>query len=83
MDFEAEINALKEDLKQISKTVYIGNGTPSLVSRTTRLETDIANLKESVGTIKSNSAWLIKLVISQIILALFQYFPKVAAMIGQ
>ena len=83
MDFEAEINALKEDLKQLSKTVYIGNGTPSLVSRTTKLETDITNLKESVGTIKSNSSWLIKLVISQIVLAVSQYLPKIAAMIQQ
>ncbi len=83
MDFEAEINALKEDLKQLSKTVYIGNGTPSLISRKTKLETDMLNLKESVGTIKSNSSWLIKLVISQIILAVSQYLPKLMALVSQ
>ena len=83
MDFESEINALKEELKQLSKAVFIGNGTPSLIARTTKLETDITNLKENVGTIKSNSSWLIKLVISQIVLAVSQYLPKIAAMIQQ
>lgn len=83
MDFESEINALKDELKQLSKTVYIGNGTPSLVSRTTKLETDITNLKENVGTIKNNSSWLIKLVISQIVLAVSQYLPKIAALVSQ
>jgi hypothetical protein len=83
MDFESEINALKEELKQLSKTVYIGNGTPSLVSRTTKLETDMVNMKNDIAATKANSAWLIKLVISQIVLAVSQYLPKIAALVSQ
>ena len=83
MDFEAEINSLKEELKQLSKTVYIGNGTPSLVSRTTKLETDIANMKEDIAATKANSSWLLKLVGGQIIIALCGYLPKLLALLSQ
>lgn len=83
MDYEAEINNLKEELKQISKAVFIGNGTPSLIARTTKLETDIANMKNDIAATKANSAWLIKLVISQIVLALSQYLPKLMALVSQ
>ena len=83
MDYEAEINNLKEELKQISKAVFIGNGTPSLIARTTKLETDMVNMKNDIAATKANSAWLIKLVISQIVLAVSQYLPKIAALIQQ
>ncbi len=82
MNVETEIAELKAQILQLNKAVFVGNGTPSLVSRTTKLETDMLNLKEAVSAIKSNSDWLLKLVGGQIIIALFQYLPRLLALIG-
>ncbi len=82
MNVESEIENLKEEIKQLSKAVFVGNGTPSLIARTTKLETDISNLKEAVATIKGNSTWLIRLVVSQLVLAVSGYLPKIIALLG-
>jgi hypothetical protein len=82
MNVESEIENLKEEIKTLSKAVFVGNGTPSLIARCTKLETDLTNLKESVATIKGNSTWLIRLVVSQLVLAAFGYLPKLLALLS-
>lgn len=42
-----DINELKKTLDQINKTVYIGNGSKSLVSRVDLVEDDVNGLKET------------------------------------
>lgn len=83
MNVESEIENIKEEIKTLSKAVFVGNGTPSLIARCTKLETDMVNMKNDIAATKANSAWLIKLVISQIVLAVSQYLPKIAALIQQ
>lgn len=52
-----EIDALRSDVKRIEtevnelyKTVYKGNGTPSLVSQTIKFQNSIENLKSNLDT---------------------------------
>ena len=43
-----DITKLKEDLDHIYKTVYHGNGSPSLTNQVTKLDGKITSLKDTV-----------------------------------
>ena len=77
-----ELEEVRADVQQIKKTLYIGNETPPLLSRTQKVETDIANLKEAWAKIQSGNSWLIRLVIGNLLVGLGGYLPKIIALCG-
>lgn len=77
-----EIELLKEDVAQLKKTLYIGNGTPALTARMTKAETDIQTSKDQLKEIKSGQTWIIRLVITNLVTGIGAYLPKLVSFLG-
>ena len=71
---------LTTEIQQIQHTLYTGNGTPPMVARMSKAENDIQTLYKKLDKIEARSAWLIKLVISNLIVGIGQYLPKIIAL---
>lgn len=79
---DADENNLRQEIHQLEKTVYFGNGTPSLVSRVAKIETDIGHLSAEVAQIKAAASWTVKLVVGQIIIYAISLLPRLVAALG-
>ena len=79
MDLEAEIEQLKQSIRDLERAVFKGNGHPSLVSRAEATDISLAHLKEDIAAIKGNQGWSVRLIIGQTIIyllsALWKHLP--------
>ncbi len=79
MDLEAEIEQLKESIRDLERAVFKGNGHPSLVSRAEATDEALRNMKQDIASIKGNQNWAVRLIIGQMVMyalsALWKHLP--------
>lgn len=76
MDLEAEIEQLKQSIRDLERTVFKGNGHPSLVSRAEATDEALRNMRQDVAAIKGNQNWAVRLIIGQTIVYLLSMLWK-------
>jgi hypothetical protein len=57
-DYIVLINKLDDELQRINKTVYYGNGTPSLLSRFSSIETSILNNSNNITNLEDKLQYI-------------------------
>jgi hypothetical protein len=79
MDLEAEIEQLKESIRDLERAVFKGNGHPSLVSRADSTYEALRNMNQDIASIKGNQNWAVRLIIGQMVMyalsALWKHLP--------
>ena len=83
MEVEAEIEQLKESVRDLERAVFKGNGHPSLVSRAEATDISLAHLKADIATIKGNQNWAVRLIIGQIVMYALSVAWKLRPMMGR
>ena len=66
MELEAEVEQLKQSVRDLERAVFKGNGHPSLVSRAEATDEALRNMRQDVANIKGNQNWAVRLIIGQI-----------------
>ncbi len=79
MDLEAEIEQLKESIRDLERAMFKGNGHPSLVSRAEATDEALRNMRQDIASIKGNQNWAVRLIIGQMVMyalsALWKHLP--------
>lgn len=77
MELEAEIDQIKQSIRDLERAVFKGNGHPSLVSRAEATDISLAHLKEDITAIKGNQNWAVRLILGQIVMYIVSALWKV------
>ena len=83
MDAEYEIEQLKQNVRDLERAVFKGNGHPSLVSRAEATDEALRNMRQDVAAIKGNQNWAVRLIIGQMVMYLLSAAWKLLPMLAK
>ena len=83
MDIDAEIEQLRQNIRDLERAVFKGNGHPSLVSRAEATDEALRNLRQDVAAIKGNQSWAVRLIIGQIVMYALSVLWKLLPMLAK